>query len=352
MKSKWMIYGATGYTGKLIVEECKRRGLTPIIAGRNEESLKSMSVETGFETRCFDLSQRVVIAKNLEDVEIVLHCAGPFSATAKPMMSACIHSKTHYLDITGEISVFQHAKQLDKGASDAGIIICSGVGFDVIPTDCIAASLKEKLPNATSLWLGFSSKSGFSPGTAKTSVEGLAEGGKVRRKGRIVTVPLAYKIRTIDFGDAEQTATTIPWGDVATAYYSTGIGNIEVYIPMPMKKIKQMKTMDRFRSILAWKWVQRYLKNKMGRQVRGPNEKKRQNTPSYIWGEAINDVGDMVTARTVTTNGYELTVTGSLGIVEFLLSGEHSATGYQTASMLMGADYVTKLPGCTEITYS
>jgi len=352
MNKRWMIYGATGYTGKLIVAEAKKRGHSPIIAGRSEQKLKVLSDEFNLEYRCFNLSSRVEIAKQLENIDVVLHCAGPFSTTAKPMMSACMHSKTHYLDITGEIGVFQHAKQLDKSAMDAGIIICSGVGFDVIPTDCLAAALKAKQPNATSLWLGFSSKSGFSPGTAKTSIEGLAEGGKIRRNGRIVTVPLAYKVRKIDFGDAEQLATTIPWGDVATAYYSTGIPNIEVYIPMPEKKIQQMKRMDRFRTALGWKWVQSYLKNKVGKTVRGPSEKKRQSSPSYIWGEVINDAGEVVTARLVTANGYALTVTGSLGVVEFLLSDKNTRSGYQTVSTLMGKDYVTELEGSGEIVFS
>jgi len=357
MNKTWMIYGATGYTGRLIVAEAHKRGLTPIIAGRNDNKLNAMAQEFNLDYRCFDLSSRVVIAKELEHIDIVLHCAGPFSATSKPMMSACIHSKSHYLDITGEISVFQHAKQLDKSAKDAGIIICCGVGFDVIPTDCLAASLKQQLPDATSLWLGFSSNSGFSPGTAKTSIEGLAGGGKIRRNGRIITVPLAYKVRTIDFGDSEQCATTIPWGDVATAYYSTGIPNIEVYIPMPEKKIKQIKRMDRFRSVFAWKWLQNYLKNKVEKSVRGPSEKKREGTPSYIWGEVINDSGKVVTGRLVTANGYALTVTGSLGVVDFLLSDsflskKETVTGFQTASALMGADYVTSLPGSGEIVFS
>lgn len=236
-----MIYGATGYTGKLIVEEVLKRGLNPILAGRNESKLKELVKDTELEYRTFDLSKRVTIAEQLDDIDVVLHCAGPFSATATPMMAACLHTKTHYLDITGEISVFQHAKQLDMSAQSAGIIICPGVGFDVIPTDCVAATLKQTMDDATSLWLGFSTSSSFSPGTAKTSIEGLAGGGKIRRKGKVITVPLAYKVRQIDFGDGVKNATTIPWGDIATAYYTTGIPNIEVYIPMSPGKVKQMK---------------------------------------------------------------------------------------------------------------
>jgi short subunit dehydrogenase-like uncharacterized protein len=352
VKKKWMIYGATGYTGKLIVEEALKRGLSPVLAGRNEAKLASLVEDSELEYRTFDLSKRVEIAEQLKDIDVVLHCAGPFSATAKPMMAACLHSQTHYLDITGEIEVFRHGKQLDKSANTAGIIICPGVGFDVIPTDCLAATLKAEMPDAKTLWLGFSSSSSFSPGTAKTSVEGLATGGKIRRKGTIVNVPLAYKVRQIDFGDGVKNATTIPWGDVATAYYSTAIPNIEVYIPMSPGRVKQLKRMDKLRSVLAWKWVQRFIKNKVEAKVQGPEESKRLQSSTYVWGEVINSQGDVKTARIVTANGYDLTVTGSLGIVDYLLNKEHSFTGFQTASSLMGANYVCTLPGSSEITLS
>jgi short subunit dehydrogenase-like uncharacterized protein len=352
VQKKWMIYGATGYTGKLIVAEALKRGLTPVLAGRSEAKLTALIEDNGLDYRTFDLSKRVKIAEQLQDIDVVLHCAGPFSATAKPMMAACLHSQTHYLDITGEIEVFCHGKQLDKSANDAGIIICPGVGFDVIPTDCIAATLKAEMPDAQSLWLGFSSSSSFSPGTAKTSVEVLASGGKVRRKGEIITVPLAYKVRQIDFGDGVRNAATIPWGDVATAFYSTTIPNIEVYIPMSPAKVKQLRRLDRLRSIFAWKWVQRLLKKKVEAKVQGPNQSKRQKTSTYVWGEVVNGKGDVKTARLVTANGYDLTVTGSLTIVESLLNDAHSVTGFQTPSSLMGANYVSRLPGSSEITLS
>jgi len=352
VQKKWMIYGATGYTGKLIAEEAVNRGLTPILAGRSEIKLAELAKTTGLEYRVFDLTQRVIIAEQLKDIDVILHCAGPFSATAKPMMAACLHSNTHYLDITGEIEVFRHGHQLNKSALKAGIIICPGVGFDVIPTDCLASTLKQAMPDATSLWLGFSSRSGFSPGTAKTSIEGLSSGGKIRRDGKIVDVPLAYKARQIDFGDGTKNAVTIPWGDVATAYYSTEIPNIEVYIPMSVRKTTQLRRMEKIRPILSWRWVQKLMKNRVEKTIKGPDESKRKHSPSYIWGEVINEQGQVITAQLITANGYDLTVTGSIGIVEKLLQTDEIISGFKTASLLKGANYVCKLPGSSEITLS
>jgi short subunit dehydrogenase-like uncharacterized protein len=109
--------------------------------------------------------------------------------------------------------------------------LCPGVGFDVAPTDCIALMLKTALPEAHELALGFESDQRMSQGTAKTAVEALGKSGKIRRGGRIVDLPLGRGCRTIDFGRGPKRAMPIPWGDVASAYYTTGIPDITVYAP-------------------------------------------------------------------------------------------------------------------------
>ncbi len=200
-QNRWMLYGANGYTGELIAREAARRGLKPVLAGRRRESVETLARTLGLQACVFDLDDPAALAEQVRGYALVLNCAGPFSATAAAMMQACLGAGAHYLDITGEIAVFEHAQSLHARAQEAGVVLCPGVGFDVIPTDCVAAALKAALPDATHLALGFDSRSGFSPGTAKTSVEGLAQGGKVRREGEIITVPLAYAVRRIDFGD-------------------------------------------------------------------------------------------------------------------------------------------------------
>lgn len=182
----WMIYGANGYTGELIAREAVRQGLKPILAGRNQTKVAELAQELGLEFRAFGLDEVTQISKQLEGLHLVMHCAGPFSSTSKPMMQACINAGAHYLDITGEISVFELAQSLDAQAQQANIVLCPGVGFDVIPTDCVAAALKEALPDATHLALGFDSKTGLSPGTAKTSTEGMADGGKIRKMEKLL----------------------------------------------------------------------------------------------------------------------------------------------------------------------
>lgn len=340
---RWMIYGANGYTGELIAREAVRRGFRPIVAGRNRESIQALANELGLEFCAFGLSDASLLADQIQGQSLVLNCAGPFSATAAPMMDACLRSGAHYLDITGEIAVFELAQSLSKRAEQAGVILCPGVGFDVIPTDCVAAALKAALPDATRLSLGFDSRSGFSPGTAKTSVEGLAQGGKVRRDGRIVSVPLAYKVRRIDFGDGEKDAMTIPWGDVSTAYHTTGIPNIEVFIPGSPSMITNAKRANYFRPLLGLAWVQRLIKARIARTVKGPSEEKRALQPTFVWGEVVNARGQKKTARIRTANGYSLTITGSLAVVEYLMKSK-PVPGTYTPAKLVGSMLVSQLP--------
>src|SRR5690554_2630911 len=262
---KWMIYGAYGYTGELITHYAKRMGYSPILAGRNEAKLESFNDRVKLETRVFDLSEDA-LKEHLQDIDLVVHCAGPFEDTAEPMMRACIATGTHYLDITGEIDVFELAHSLRNEAEEAGVVLCPGVGFDVIPTDCIAARLKSQMPNATHLKLGFDSRSRMSRGTIKTSVQRLGEGGAVRKDSKIINVPLAYKTEEINFGDGKKLAMTIPWGDVSTAFYTTGVPNIEVYVPASPKLVKSLKRLNWFRWALGFGFVQNFMsKKKIGR---------------------------------------------------------------------------------------
>lgn len=148
----WMVYGANGYTGRLIAELAVQRGERPILAGRSHEKVEPIAAALGLEHRAFDLSQA---RAHLEDVDAVVHCAGPFAHTSTAMVDACLRTRTHYLDITGEIDVFESIGLRDIDARKAGIVLLPGAGFDVVPTDCLAAILKNALPSATHLDLAF-----------------------------------------------------------------------------------------------------------------------------------------------------------------------------------------------------
>jgi short subunit dehydrogenase-like uncharacterized protein len=344
MKKKWMIYGANGYTGKLIAKQASKLGLKPILAGRNRESIEALATETGFDCVVFKLEDTPALISALEAVSLVLHCAGPFSATSQPMIEACLNSACHYLDITGEISVFSNAQRLSEEARHVDIVLMPGVGFDVVPTDCLAASLVNALPSATTLKLAFEAGGQMSPGTAKTSIEGLAGGGCVRKDGKLKWVPLAWKTREIPFKHGKRLAVSIPWGDVFTAYISTGVPDIEVYMSAPPSAVLRMKRLRMVKPLLSMQWVQNMMKRRIERSVTGPEAGERQNTEMQLWGEVTSADGRTVSATMTTPDGYDVTASASLAIVSYLLDNDVEG-GFYTPSLLMGADFVTTLPG-------
>ena len=343
--SEWMIYGATGYTGELCARDAVGRGLKPVLAGRREEAVSRLAGELGLEYRVFSLDDADSVRKGLEGMQLVLHCAGPFSETSKPMVDACLSTGTHYLDITGEISVYQACHERDEEARKAGIIVMPGVGFDIVPTDCLAAMLKEKLPDACELTLAFEAGGGPSPGTAKTSFEGLTQGGKVRRGGELIDVPLAWKTRDIPFAEGNRHGMTIPWGDVYTAYLSTGIPDVSVYLAVPPKVSARVRGMNKWRWLLSLGPVKRAVMRRIERKTPGPDENKRASTISRVWGEACNHAGRCVSGELHTPNGYDLTVDASVSIARKVLELESPEPGYYTPSLLLGGRYVLELKG-------
>lgn len=342
-----LIYGCYGYTGRLITEYAKRANLQPILSGRDEERTRTLAQEYGFEYRTFDLDDAEVVKKNLEDIKVLLHCAGPFKYTARVMAKACLHTKTHYLDITGEYQVFEDLARLDKEAENVGIVIMPGVGFDVVPSDCLALYLKEKLPTANKLELALLQKGGrLSHGTAITVTENMGLGCVVREKGKLVTLPAGQLTREINLGDKVRTAAAIPWGDISTAFRSTKIPNITVYNFLPDKVIRSMRLSNYLSIVLQWQFVKRFLINRIKKRPPGPNENERKNAASFIWGEVKNDIGITKSALLELPEGYTLTAMTAVEIAQRMMNST-SLKGYNTPAMAFGKDFILQFDGVT-----
>lgn len=345
----WLLYGANGYSGERAARAAKKNGRRPVLAGRNENEIKSLASELDLPYRIFDLSDIAAIREQLWDIAVVVHAAGPFSATAEPMIKACIASGVHYVDITGEVGVFERAQQFDREARQAGVVVCPGVGFDVIPTDCVAAVLHEALPDATSLALGFHGKLRPSRGTARTTLEGISQGIFVRRDGELRSVPRDFELREIDFGNGVRRAAVIPWGDISTAFWTTKIPSISVYIPDHRSRLS-MKLFGVQRWLLSLPVVKRKLLQKIEQGARGPEVKEgRSEGAMYVWGEISNGAGRIVEARVQTSNGYDVTVDGMLHAAAHL-ENYGGRGGYFTPSQLFGNRIIEEFAGCGAIT--
>lgn len=342
---KFLLYGAYGYTGKLIVELAEQYSLTPIMAGRNADKLKALAREHPYEYRAFSLEEREKLLKALDEVEVVLHVAGPFKYTAKPMMEACIEKGVHYLDITGEIEVFEWGNELGKKAERAKIMLMPGTGFDVVPTDCLAAFLKEQLPDATHLQLAFANLGGStSRGTSMTMIDSLGKGGAMRKDGKIIAVPLGHAGMTVPFMAKDYYCMAIPWGDVSTAYYTTGIPNIETFTRVKPQTHRMVKFQGAFNWLLKSSLVKNFLRKRVDKAAPGPSPEKRARAASHVWGKVWNEKGEEKQARLKTPEGYTLTAHTSLKIIRRVLEGRWKA-GHWTPAGLYGQDLIMEVEG-------
>lgn len=341
----FLIYGASGYTGTRIVELAVKKGLKPVIAGRSEAKIKTLADKYGLAYLIFDLRTTELIGKHLEKFPLVLNCAGPFTRTAQPLVEACLMTKTHYLDITGEIEVFELVKSYHTKALESKIILMPGVGFDVVPTDCMAKWLHTQLPDATHLELAFTNIGGsISHGTMTTMVEGLGKTGAARENGKIVPRPIGANGKMIDFGKLTRFAMTIPWGDVSTAHHTTGIPNIDTYAGAPKLAYFFMKFQFLFNPILRAGFIKKQLQNYVDKKITGPTVSQSQKGQSLIWGKVTNAAGKTVEARLVTPEGYTLTAEASLLITQKILALKDVA-GYQTPAGLFGYKLITEIQG-------
>lgn len=336
MKSGLLLYGANGYTGKLILEVALREGLRPVLAGRHAEAVEPIAKAHGLKSLCFGLEDPGTVARLLEPFSALLLAAGPFSKTSAPALEACLRAKTAYLDITGEVAVFEAAFARDADAKAAGVPVLPGTGFDVVPSDCLARALSEALPGAETLTLAFR---GFKPsaGTMKTMVEGAHKGGLVRVDGRLVKVPSAWKTMEAPLPEP-RLAMTIPWGDLATAWRSTGIPNIEVYMAVPPSAVANARRMRRLAPVLGLKFVQSFLMKRIERNVKGPTAEDRERQRSFLWGR-VTKGGRSVTGTLETLEGYALTAETSVAIARRVLAGAVEG-GVHTPSQAFGARFI------------
>ncbi len=341
-RENWIIYGAYGYTGKLVVEEALAKGKRPILAGGNESKLKPFSDGLGLSYRVFKVQDA---ADHLEGIGTMINCAGPFDATSEYMMDACIKTGVNYFDISGEIGVFRSAYARTDAAKKAGVILCPGVGFDIVPTDCLASLLKRELPDATHLELAFDFGTLPSMGTTRTGIQAIGDGSFRRENDQIKEVGLGYNIHKIQFAAGPKWSVCVPWADVFTTQVSVGIPNVIVYGAMPWIMCFSMKLMNPFKKLLARPGGQKFLIAAAGKVLSdGPDAKARANAPTGFWGRAKSPDGRQCTATITGPSVYALTADLSTAVALLSETWEKDG-GYFTASMLGGTDFLTGRDG-------
>jgi short subunit dehydrogenase-like uncharacterized protein len=339
-----LIYGSYGYAGALIAQTAVDEGLSPVLAGRDTEQIERQATDLGLDYRVFSLEHPSVIEEQVSSVSVVLNCAGPFAGTAGPLSKACLQTGTDYLDIAGEIDVLEAVAERDSDAEAAEVVLLPGVGFNVVPTDCLAAHLKTQLPSATHLTLAVDGLGTFSPGTVKSIIGDLPRSGAVREDGVINTVPAAERTREIDFGQGSKQAVTVPWGDVSTAYYATGIPNIETYATVPDFAVTGMRRLQTLSSLLGVQPIQSGLQRLVDVVIDGPTADERAQSVTRVWGEVSDDEGNQVSSRLRMPDTYDVTAQTAVETARRTLAGEVSP-GFQTPATAFGPSFIMEFDG-------
>ncbi len=342
-----MIYGVTGYTGTLVAEHAAATisgGSSPLtLAGRDAAGTKALATSLNVPWTAFDLADVATLRRHLEGVTVVLNCAGPFSRTADPLVAACLETGTHYVDITGEIAVFERIAARDAAAREAGTVLLPGAGFDVVPSDCLAAHLKRRQPGMQRLRLSIAGLARASRGTARTAIEALGQGPMARRGGRIVELEAPLRGRT-DFGHGAVDTVSVSWGDVATAWHSTGVPEIDVLFEAspPLRVVSRVPRL--LRSALGSPPVQRLLSRLVDRMGPGPSEEHRRRGRCRLLAEGWDAEDRYMASLMETPEPYALTTRTALAIAQRVAAGEVSP-GYHTPATAFGPDMVLEFDG-------
>jgi len=342
---KVLVYGSYGYTGNLIVEQALKSGLSLILAGRDKGQLRAQAERHKLEYRAFALENTAALDAALQEVDAVLHCAGPFVLTFQQMAEACIRHKKHYVDISGEIEEFEALVNMDEAAKRAGVMLLPGGGFDVVPSDCLIAHTASQLPGATHLELYIKSiGSGVSRGTARSGIENSHRQGRIRRDGKIISVPNLWGLKDVDFGRGPSRLVSMGWGDVSTAYHSTGIPNVTVYMSFPKAMIQMMRFTRIAGPLLYNRAAKNFIKWLIGIFFApGPTRQQNETGFSLMIAE-VSDGDRTVRAKLRTPEAYHLTALTAVEITQRILSGDFKP-GFQTPSKAYGPDFILQFPG-------
>lgn len=341
---KWMLYGAYGYTGRLILEESLKLGLKPILAGRSIGKLRALATEHDLPWRLVELENEANLNAALEDVDLVYHAAGPFVKTAQPMREACLQTGTHYVDVTGELPVLRDTFAAHERAKESGVLLLSSNGVNCVPTDCLVGYLLKQIDDVQSIEVAIDTVRERSAGSLISMLEMTQQPGQVRRNGQIKQEPVGARIKRVRFNHKVETVLSLPLVDIDTLYWLSGASNITAYVAQPALLALGMKWsagMNRF--VFANNLIRQRVQQWLRQQFPGPDENARAHQRTYVWAKARNRTGRVKEAWLETLDGYQLTAAIAPRAVCEILSQDHWGGAY-TPAQALGSEFVLNLP--------
>jgi short subunit dehydrogenase-like uncharacterized protein len=345
MTKRLMIYGANGYTGRLIAKEAAARGLSPLLAGRNRTQIEALGRELGCETRVFELIGDVAAQLAGAGVGLVLHCAGPFVQTSEPMLTACLAARAHYLDITGEYYVFERVYRMHEQLKAAGILAVPGVAFDVVPTEGLAVLVKQRLPDATRVRVVTRlDRVAVTRGTMTSMMEVVASGVMVRENGELRPASVPRVLETVEFREGSFKLLPATAGELVAIHHSTGVPNIQIYMAGTDAQTRPIVQQLKLAPMLGIKPVRRILQRPVRATGKDPSDADLHENPMYVRADGWNASGRQVTLYLETPQAYAVSVPFALACAERALQDD-APSGALTPSQLIGTDAMLAVPG-------
>jgi short subunit dehydrogenase-like uncharacterized protein len=340
----WILYGANGFTGAMIARHAAHKGSKPILAGRDPSAVAPVAEECGLQWRTFDLRDTVAVRAGLADVSAMVNAAGPFAFTHQPMLQACLSQGVHYLDISGEVDTFERCAKTHDTAIRQGVMVMPGIGFDMVPGDCLALHLKNKLPQADTLEIGLRYGGSLSRGTSKSALLTFGQGVQVRRAGALTTLTKPLR-RQFDFGDGPEPTVSITFADISVSWRTTGIPNITVYA-LETDELRQLNSLPRaVQKVMALKPVKTLMARRLDRLPDGPSQAEIAEHDTRLVAIATDRAGHTSSARLTMPQIYRVTASLVTAIADRVVGGD-STPGYRTPALQFGSDFITSIDGC------
>lgn len=348
MSDTLLLYGATGYTARLIIEEALRAGLTPVLAARDARRVARLAERYGLDACSARLEDKTALAGMLRGRALLLNAAGPFADTAAPLVEACLRAGVHYLDISGEVSPLLAASRRHAAARARGVMLLPAVGFDVVPSDCLCLGLLRARPDTTTLRIGVSGLSLVSPGSARTLSRQLGAATLIRRRGRLTAITPGSVNHHFVVEDAVRPFTAVSWGDLVTAHHSTGIDNIETYFELTPAVLATIGAQRYFGALFGLPQARAVLEREAARFATEPGRRERASRRARIVVEGQTASGKRYALEAITPEAYTLTARTSVAIAKRVLRGDIEP-GFQTPARLYGADFIWQFEGVTRV---
>jgi short subunit dehydrogenase-like uncharacterized protein len=343
LRGRVLIYGATGYTGRLIAERLRNSRRHLVVAGRTPDRVQALAAELGVAGEVMAIDDAEALDSALEDVDVLINAASPFALTAPALIESCLRTNTHYLDIAGELPVFLNAFLHDEAARGRGIMIMPGAGFGVVASDCLAVHVAALVPNAKYLRVAVRPGS-ISRGSFRSALEVANSPLSIRRNGKLTLLPVGRLQRAFDFGDGETESVAVSWADVFTAYHSTGIRNIEAYFEAGFAARALYQLGAGVAGAMQLRPVRALIDAVAGAWPEGPSEVRRQSERCVIVAEAEDSWRQVRCARLETPDGYSFTAEAAATIAKRIIGGDF-VSGFQTPARVYGADLALQFKG-------